>query len=110
VTEFARKTGDYSVLSATDLRVLALTLRLEREASNGDLGHLRTEPVAPKPDLKFYNPTNKKDMEKRNEMDLKLPGFYVPTKEEEDEEEEDSDEDIENEPENFDQVRLTSIL
>jgi len=43
VGEFARKTGDLGVLSATDLQVIALACRLERER-NGGLA-LRTEPV-----------------------------------------------------------------
>ncbi|KAF9156956.1 Nin1 binding protein [Actinomortierella ambigua] len=43
VAAFARKTGDLAVLSATDLRVLALTYQLE-VAANGTR-RLRTEPV-----------------------------------------------------------------
>lgn len=43
VCNFAKKTGDYSVLSATDLKVLALQYTLEREA-HGNVDHLRTEP------------------------------------------------------------------
>ena len=43
VGEFARKTGDLGVLSATDLQVIALACRLERER-NGGLA-LKTEPV-----------------------------------------------------------------
>jgi RNA-binding protein NOB1 len=31
VSDFARKTGDYRSLSATDVRVLALTYMLEKE-------------------------------------------------------------------------------
>ncbi|KAJ3400217.1 Nin1 binding protein [Chytriomyces hyalinus] len=45
VAAFARKTGDFSVLSSTDLRVLALTYMLEKER-NG-IAHLRTEPMKP---------------------------------------------------------------
>jgi RNA-binding protein NOB1 len=36
VVEFARKTGDYEVLSAADLQVLALTYELECELNHGD--------------------------------------------------------------------------
>ncbi|KAF9972799.1 Nin1 binding protein [Actinomortierella ambigua] len=43
VAAFARKTGDLAVLSATDLRVLALTYQLE-VAANGTR-RIRTEPV-----------------------------------------------------------------
>ncbi|KAF9187060.1 Nin1 binding protein [Haplosporangium sp. Z 767] len=45
VAAFARKTGDYAVLSATDLRVLALTYQLEFEACG--MKRIRTEPVRP---------------------------------------------------------------
>ncbi|KAJ3262978.1 Nin1 binding protein [Chytriomyces hyalinus] len=45
VAAFARKTGDFSVLSSTDLRVLALTYMFEKER-NG-IAHLRTEPMKP---------------------------------------------------------------
>ena len=43
VTEFAKKTGDFAVLSAVDLRVLALTYMLEVELTHG-ASHLRQEP------------------------------------------------------------------
>ncbi|KAL7276867.1 20S-pre-rRNA D-site endonuclease nob1 [Rhizina undulata] len=36
VAEFAKKTGDYSVLSVTDLHLLALTYELEVEINGGD--------------------------------------------------------------------------
>jgi len=91
VSDFAKKTGDYHVLSATDLRVLALTLRLEREARGGDQ-HLRREPGAPKANVNFYNPASKEDQQKRLAADLKLPGFYVPEGPEEDDKE---DEEVE---------------
>lgn len=43
VTKFARATGDYSVLSLADLRVMALCWMLEVE--RGGRSHLRDEPV-----------------------------------------------------------------
>jgi len=46
VTEFSKKTGDYASLSATDLKVLALTYMLEKV--NNGVGHLRIEPVMSK--------------------------------------------------------------
>lgn len=46
VTEFAKKTGDYPSLSATDLKVMALTYQLEKE--HVGTTHLRTEPVVRK--------------------------------------------------------------
>ncbi|XP_021323414.1 RNA-binding protein NOB1 isoform X2 [Danio rerio] len=42
VTEFAKKTGDYPSLSATDIKVLALTYQLESE--NVGTEHLKKEP------------------------------------------------------------------
>ncbi|XP_056267925.1 RNA-binding protein NOB1 isoform X2 [Pseudoliparis swirei] len=42
VTEFSKKTGDYLSLSATDIKVLALTYQLELEHVGGQ--HLKKEP------------------------------------------------------------------
>lgn len=42
MTEFSKKTGDYPSLSATDIKVLALTYQLEVEHVGSD--HLKTEP------------------------------------------------------------------
>lgn len=42
VTEFAKKTGDYTSLSATDIKVMALTYQLEREKVGAE--HLKNEP------------------------------------------------------------------
>ncbi|RKP35188.1 Nin one binding Zn-ribbon like-domain-containing protein, partial [Dimargaris cristalligena] len=44
VVEFAKKTGDYASLSAPDMKILALTYALEREAKGID--HLHTEPAS----------------------------------------------------------------
>nr|CAG4637099.1 EOG090X07WR [Ceriodaphnia reticulata] len=69
VTEFSKKTGDYSTLSAIDIKVMALTYQLEVEANGSE--HIKTEPkikktivVAPKPP----GPTNVET----------LAGFYMP--------------------------------
>uniref|UniRef100_UPI00398EEB42 RNA-binding protein NOB1 isoform X2 n=1 Tax=Pristiophorus japonicus TaxID=55135 RepID=UPI00398EEB42 len=43
VTEFSKKTGDYPSLSATDIKVLALTCQLEAEFVG--VGHLKKEPA-----------------------------------------------------------------
>ncbi|KAJ3157778.1 Nin1 binding protein [Geranomyces variabilis] len=48
VVAFAKKTGDFSVLSAVDLKVLALTYMMEKEAKKG-VAHLRSELATPKP-------------------------------------------------------------
>ncbi|KAI9146049.1 Nin one binding Zn-ribbon like-domain-containing protein [Paraphysoderma sedebokerense] len=46
VSNFAKKTGDYPSLSIPDIKVLALTWMLEKEA-HGTVEHLRKEPVRP---------------------------------------------------------------
>merc|ERR1711918_282797 len=43
VIDFAKKTGDYSYLSYTDMEVIALLVMLEKE-DKGNLEHLATEP------------------------------------------------------------------
>lgn len=43
VTEFAKLTGDFRSLSATDMRVLALTYQLEKEHCGID--HIKTKPT-----------------------------------------------------------------
>lgn len=72
VAEFAKKTGDYAVLSATDLSVLAVTYDLE--ALHVGTSHLRTEPVVKKTTV-FYQP--EKDKEKILKKDAKIAGFYL---------------------------------
>ncbi|KAI8865817.1 hypothetical protein GQ42DRAFT_165868 [Ramicandelaber brevisporus] len=49
VSAFARATGDYASLSLADLRVLALTYYLDKQAHNGDVSHLKTKPGKPAP-------------------------------------------------------------
>lgn len=46
VTEFAKKTGDYASLSATDIKLMALVYQMEIENVGRD--HLKSEPVVPK--------------------------------------------------------------
>eukprot|EP00794_Sanderia_malayensis_P018759 gene18759-20650_t len=43
VSDFAKKTGDFSSLSAVDIRVMALTYQLEKEFCNSE--HIKTQPV-----------------------------------------------------------------
>lgn len=45
VTSFAKQTGDYHVLSHTDIKIIALTYQLECELSDGRGSHLRTQPI-----------------------------------------------------------------
>ncbi|CAG2178525.1 unnamed protein product, partial [Oppiella nova] len=64
VISFAKKTGDYCQLSATDLKVIALTLRLEKEV-NGDK-HIRHEPQVTQVFKKTHSEANES-----------MVGFYV---------------------------------
>ncbi|XP_045512405.1 RNA-binding protein NOB1 isoform X2 [Pieris brassicae] len=64
MTEFSKKTGDYTSLSATDIKVMALTYQMEKEISG--IEHLKTEPTMQKTvkitGLSGRTPdTNKKD-------------------------------------------------
>lgn len=70
ITEFAKKTGDYPSLSATDIKVMALTYQLEKEKVGID--HLRTEPILQKPII-----TTKKT---KTNMNADVTGFYKPGK------------------------------
>lgn len=70
ITEFAKKTGDYPSLSATDIKVMALTYQLEKEKVGTD--HLRTEPIMRKPIV-----TTKKI---QTNMNADVTGFYKPSK------------------------------
>ena len=76
MTEFSKKTGDYASLSAVDLRVLGLTLSMEREAHGGSISHLRTEPTV-RPTVKQHGAV---------ELSNKLPGFYNPGSDDDDDE------------------------
>ncbi|KAK3922387.1 RNA-binding protein NOB1 [Frankliniella fusca] len=69
VTEFSKKTGDYPSLSATDIKVIALTYQLEKEKVGTD--HLKTAPEAQRT-ITFQN---------RPVVDPKdVAGFYIPSK------------------------------
>lgn len=46
ITEFSKKTGDYTSLSATDIKVMALAYQLEKEKTG--TAHLKTEPTLQK--------------------------------------------------------------
>ncbi|XP_038221299.1 RNA-binding protein NOB1 [Zerene cesonia] len=46
ITEFSKKTGDYTSLSATDIKVMALTYQMEKEIVG--IEHLKTEPTMQK--------------------------------------------------------------
>ncbi|XP_068903638.1 RNA-binding protein NOB1 [Tenebrio molitor] len=80
ITEYAKKTGDYPSLSATDIKVMALTYQLEKE--NVGVEHLRSEPIVQRtvniitkqsspnmnPDVTgFFMPGDKSKIEKNKE-------------------------------------------
>ncbi|XP_029624455.1 RNA-binding protein NOB1 [Salmo trutta] len=68
VTEFSKKTGDYPSLSATDIKVLALTYQLERENVGTD--HLKKEP-----EVKVQVCSTR-----RPEAPVGVAGFHFPSK------------------------------
>lgn len=70
VTEFAKKSGDYASLSATDIKVIALTYQLEKEKVGTD--HLRTEPTVAQ--------TVDSSVEETEDLRTRLAGFYMPEK------------------------------
>jgi len=68
VSAFAKKTGDYRSLSATDIRLIALTYQLEKE--HAGVAHLRLDP--PKKAESILIPS------KRNQcQDSSIAGFYL---------------------------------
>jgi RNA-binding protein NOB1 len=69
VTEFSKKTGDYISLSSTDIKVIALTYRYEKEKVG--ISHLKQEPEKKKEiiDSSILSP----DDHPKN-----LIGFYMP--------------------------------
>lgn len=81
VTDFSKKTGDYASLSATDIKVIALTYMLEIRHIGSD-EHLKKEPTMTK-SVEFYKPGSDHSQNSNN-----LAGFYKPDDDEDDEEEE----------------------
>lgn len=68
VSAFAKKTGDYRSLSATDIKLIALTFQLEKE--HVGTSHLRVEPTK-KPESVIIS-------SKRNEsQDSTIAGFFL---------------------------------
>ncbi|XP_023028956.1 RNA-binding protein NOB1 [Leptinotarsa decemlineata] len=70
VSEFAKKTGDYPSLSATDIKVMALTYQLEKEKVGTD--HIRLVPLMRKAEITTEN--------KPADISSNEPGFYLPSK------------------------------
>ncbi|KAF5286359.1 hypothetical protein FQR65_LT12653 [Abscondita terminalis] len=71
VTEFSKKTGDYLSLSATDLKVMALTYQLEKE--HVGIEHIRNEPIMQKT-------VNIIDTHRDDNLKTDVVGFYQPDK------------------------------
>ncbi|XP_066540346.1 RNA-binding protein NOB1 [Hoplias malabaricus] len=69
VTEFSKKTGDYPSLSATDIKVLALTYQLELE--NVGAGHLKKEPAVQ---------VEVCSTQRHPEAPVDIVGFHLPSK------------------------------
>ncbi|KAL1123923.1 hypothetical protein AAG570_001693 [Ranatra chinensis] len=69
ITQFSKKTGDYPSLSATDIKVMALAYRLERE-------HVGTEHLKSAPEMtKSVEPTQHSMAKPTDTV-----GFYLPDK------------------------------
>ncbi|CAG9836426.1 unnamed protein product [Diabrotica balteata] len=92
ITEFSKKTGDYPSLSATDIKVMALTYQLHKEKSGTE--GLRIEPVMQKAEVTTEN--------KALEMNPDVTGFYLPGKTQKSEDNEAGD-DQEDDTEEIDQ-------
>ncbi|MGH0116342.1 UNVERIFIED_CONTAM: hypothetical protein FKN15_003522, partial [Acipenser sinensis] len=69
VTEFSKKTGDYPSLSATDIKVLALTYQLESE--HVGINHLKHEP-----EIKVQVSSTRQ----HPEAPVNIAGFHLPSK------------------------------
>ena len=69
MTDFSKKTGDYPSLSATDIKVIALTYQLEKEKVGTD--HLKTAPEI----VRTIN-----DPQAQPAHPKSLAGFYLPPK------------------------------
>lgn len=66
MTDFTKKTGDYPSLSATDIRVIALTYQLEAQ-------HVGTDHIKTKPDTKVQVCTRSADPS----LGVHVAGFYA---------------------------------
>lgn len=70
ITDFSKKTGDYPSLSATDIKVMALTYQLEKEKVG--TSHLRTEPIVNKVVATNIKPKSEEP------VPTNISGFYLP--------------------------------
>ncbi|XP_034952378.1 RNA-binding protein NOB1 [Chelonus insularis] len=83
VTEFAKKTGDYTSLSATDIKVIALTYQLEKEKVG--IEHLKDSPTIVK-----TVPAKKSEPLAHPKS---IAGFFIPKDSEDDDDDDDDSED-----------------
>ena len=90
VTDYSRKTGDFGSLSATDIKVLALTYMLE--AAHVGTDHLKENPTI-KRTVDFYQPSL--EVQEQGNASIKVPGFYMPSEESGEESENDTEDDTE---------------
>lgn len=67
VTDFSKKTGDYRSLSATDIKVLALTYQLEKEKVGTE--HIRTKPILENAEVTTEN---------KLDINPDVTGFFLP--------------------------------
>jgi RNA-binding protein NOB1 len=70
VIDFSKLTGDYPVLSKTDLHLLALCWMMEKEANGGK--YLRSRPIPPKTISKDTRPVLEPILEEKKENSLTL--------------------------------------
>ena len=80
VTDFSKKSGDFGALSATDIRVIALTYMMEARVIGTD--HLKEAPTI-KRTTEFYKPSV--DVNQSDHVSSKVPGFYMPSNESDEE-------------------------
>lgn len=71
VTEFSKKTGDYTSLSATDIKIIALTYQLEKEK-------VGTEHLKQSPSIAKTLPTAKITKTEPLAHSKNIAGFYLP--------------------------------
>ena len=90
VTDYSRKTGDFGSLSATDIKVLALTYMLE--AAHVGTDHLKENPTI-KRTVDFYQPSL--EVQEQGNASSKIPGFYMPSEESDEDSENDTEDDTE---------------
>ncbi|XP_070712712.1 RNA-binding protein NOB1 [Pempheris klunzingeri] len=69
VTDFSKKTGDYPSLSATDIKVLALTYQLELE-------HVGSQHLKKEPEVKVHIHST----QRHPETPVNVAGFHLPSK------------------------------